>query len=457
MLKKLRRWHFDLALFLGLAIFSWAYWYSKPRPVWTTYYSLKNNGARNNNFTILGYSTDSQSIYTTCETTELTKNWPIPQIQRWSTQTGELLEDYPVELPEADRFLLQLPRMNYGYSLSTTLCDDPRYILVRYEQSSKKDHNYIRLYRLDGKPVGQGLEVPRSNRIEYLTDVTHSDRHWVVSFELNSKKIEVPISVIDLDTGKPVRDPQIYTRDKLDNFPLVSAGRYLYFVLKATDTTPMRMEVVDLQTGESLGNIKTTRFPLLLSLDDQSFAVCSMIGKFDSFTSRVDFYRYDPQTKTMEPYHAHTLDGSTSAPMQWLGVEPPYLICVSRPRDQQNDPEIVKVILSWLARIGIVRNNIPTGTYRIADWTTGQPLRQITGFPEQGDHKTAPDWRSIVATATGPGYEHGLCLYAIPHYLWETTLSWMQWLSWLLVIPWPLRYFVQPHLTGAGIKTSPTH
>ena len=60
----LRRWHFDLALFLGLAFFSWAYWYSKPRSVWTSYYALKENGARNNTLSILGYSADSQSIYT---------------------------------------------------------------------------------------------------------------------------------------------------------------------------------------------------------------------------------------------------------------------------------------------------------------------------------------------------------------------------------------------------------
>src|SRR6185295_1857966 len=107
MLKKLRRWHFDLALFLGLTIFSWSYWYSKPRPVWTKGYPTDNYEVKHS-FRFLGYSADSQSVYTTHENNVLRNNWSTPQIQRWSTQTGELLEDYRVELPEEDRFLLQL-------------------------------------------------------------------------------------------------------------------------------------------------------------------------------------------------------------------------------------------------------------------------------------------------------------------------------------------------------------
>src|SRR5579871_2266092 len=102
--KYLRRWHFDLALFFGLAIFSCAYWYSKSRPLWTTFYPTENQHT-NSTFTLLGYAADSQSIYTTCGSKKLSKNFLIPQIQRWSAQTGELLEDYTVEMPEEDRFL----------------------------------------------------------------------------------------------------------------------------------------------------------------------------------------------------------------------------------------------------------------------------------------------------------------------------------------------------------------
>lgn len=451
MFKRLRRWHFDLAFFLGLAIFSWAYWYSKPRPVWTSHYPLKDNGARNNNFTLLGYSADSQSIYTTCETTETTKNWPIPQIQRWSTRTGELLEDYPVEFPEEDRFLLQLPRQHFGYSVSTSLCTDPRYLLVRYQQSTRKEHNYVRLYRIDGKPVGQGREVHRTDRVEYLTDPTGGDHHWITQFELNSKKTEIPISVIDLDTGKPVRPPRVYARGKLDAFPNVLAGRHLVFKMKPTDTTPMQFEVVDLHTGESQGFIPlANRFDDLNSLDSTHFALCSLF-LVDSVMTRINFYQFDAVSRTIQPDLAQPLVGLVSDPSQLLYFRPAYLVGITRIETLHQQHKFIQTLLNWLAHIGFFRNTSTGSSYRIYDMTNGQLLRQVTGIPQESNPTPSPDWHSIVTMASfNDKFEPGLCLYRIPHYLWETTLSWMQWLSWLLVIPWPLRYFLpQPTPTPA--------
>ncbi|MFT3881628.1 MAG: hypothetical protein QM703_18440 [Gemmatales bacterium] len=447
MIKKLRRWHFDLAFFLGLAIFSWAYWYSKPRPVWTSYYTLKDNGARINYLNILGYSADSQSIYTTCETTAISKNWPIPQIQRWSTKTGELLEDYPAEFPEEDRFLLQLPRRHFGGSFTTILCADPRYFMVRYHQSNKKDHNYFRLYRIDGKPVGQGREVDRYDHIEFLTDPTGGDRHWITQFDLSSKKQDNPISVIDLDTGIPVRAPRVFTRASLDTFPVVHDGRHLIFKMKGTDTTPMQYEIIDLQTGESLGVISlTNRYDDLNIVDNTHYALKAMIGIPGNYSTQLHFFRYDPDSHSIKPDHATPLDGKMFAWMMEPFVQPPHLVVQTRSIELQHQHQIIQTILDWLARIGISRNNDRTTSYHIYDMNSGQLLRQVTGIPQQDQLHPSPDWSSLVTSASGPRNEQGLSLYMIPHYLWETTLSWLQWLSWLLVIPWPLRYFVQSHL-----------
>ncbi|HQR05256.1 MAG TPA: hypothetical protein PLN21_00455 [Gemmatales bacterium] len=458
MLKRLRRWHFDLALFLGLAIFSWAYWYSKPRPVWTSYYSLKENGSRNNNFTILGYSADSQSIYTSVDTTVVSKNCPIPQIQRWSTRSGELLEDYPVELPEEDRFLLNLPRQRLGLSLTVTLCADPRYFTVRYHQSSKKDHHYVRLYRIDGKPLGQGLEVYQYDRVEYLTDPSGGDRHWITQFELNSRKSGVPISVIDLDTGKPVRAPRVYAEGKQDAFPVVHQGRTLVFRLKASETTPMQFEIIDLHTGESRGFIPKNRYDGLEILDNTHYVLKAMIGCIDSYTNQLHFYQYDPDSRTIKPDHTPPLDGLTSAMRDWPSVIPPYLVIENHNTSSvQQQHQIMQTLLGWLARIGIVRNNTNTSDYRILDMITCQPLRQVTCLPQDVGHAPSPDWCSIAALISfNDKSEPGLCLYLIPHYLWEPTLSWMQWLAWLLVIPWPLRYFLPTHLAPGSSSRGST-
>ncbi len=258
MLKHLRRWHFELALFLGLAIFSWAYWYSKPRPVWTSYYTLKDNGARNNSLTILGYSADSQSIYTTCETTEFSKNLPIPQIQRWSTQTGELLEDYPVEMPEEDRFLLKLPRLHFGSSFTLTLCNDSRYFQVRYHQSSQQEHHYMRLYRINGKPLAKGLELNQFFSIDYVTQPPGSECYWALSFERVFHKKELPISLVDLDTGKTIHTYQSYERDKFESYPTFSSGRYLAFVTKSINANAGRGKSLTCKRANRLGKY---RFP----------------------------------------------------------------------------------------------------------------------------------------------------------------------------------------------------
>lgn len=58
MFKRVRRWHFDVALFLGLALFSWAYWYSKPRPIWTQ--TVHAEPGTNVELDWIGYSSDGQ-------------------------------------------------------------------------------------------------------------------------------------------------------------------------------------------------------------------------------------------------------------------------------------------------------------------------------------------------------------------------------------------------------------
>ena len=447
MFKRLRRWHFDLALFLGLAIFSWAYWYTKPRPVWTKWYSIESDEAKYS-FNFLGYSADSQSIYTCCESYVLSKTWPIPQIQRWSTKTGELLEDYPVEMPEEDRFQLQLPKSHFGSSFTLTLCNDPCYFQVRYHQSIQKEHHYIRLYRINGKPVAKGLELNPYFSVDYVTQPSHSERYWALSFERNFQRKELPICLVDLDTGKTLHTYQSYERDKLESYPRFSSGRYLAFVTKSTKTTTRQMEVIDLQTSESIGQITIPSGTLysLAPLDESHLAVCTMIGDYNSFSTHVDIYRNNPNTKTIQLDTSHALNGRTSVQNQWIWIQAPYLYTMSYGNNNRNDPEVMKTVLSWLARIGIVRDDTNKTNYHIADLETGQSLRQIS----RSQGTPSPDWRSIVVSVSGPKDEPGLCLYLIPHYHWEPTLSWMQWLSWLLVVPWPLRYFVASRSESPG-------
>ncbi len=306
---------------------------------------------------------------------------------------------------------------------------------------------------------------------EVLSDPTGGDRHWIAQFnriaaiqrkssaEPTPRKIEIPISVIDMDTGKPVRPPQIYVVGKLDSFPKIVAGRYLVVKTEAAASAPMQLEIIDLQTGESQGFIPLSNAMAdLVSLDNNHYAICSLIGTNASFTTRIDFYQLDSVTRTIQPDHSFPLDGITSAPMQWLRLHPPYRVGVTLSNETVHQQhQIIKTLLDWLARMGISRNNQSTISYQVYDLNHGQLLRQVTGIPTQGNPTTSHDWCSIVAlTDYNEKLEPGLCLYRIPHYLWETTLSWLQWLAWLLVIPWPLRYYLPQPTRASAPSPSPS-
>jgi hypothetical protein len=446
MWKPLRRWHFDLAFFVGQAIFSWAYWYTKPQPLWTVQYS-DMDGLSKYSLTAIGFSADSQSIYTTRESHALSKDWAIPQIQRWDARTGELLEDYPIEMPKEDRFQLQLPRQNLGRSYTVTLCTDPSYFLLQYHQSKEQDHHYLRLYRIDGKPIGTGIELDRKINTGYLSHQSVDQSHWGLFVEHKSQNEPIVHSFIDFDTGKTLLTFPPMVKERVVQYQLLPNRHSILFVKSANETNDKSIDVIDLQNGES-----RARFPLppgndqhLAVLDDTHWAIVTRMEDHTSSFSRLDVYRYDPDAKTLKADPFHPLNGFSSKLNQAVHVMPPYLLLAKSDDPNQNNPEWFKVALGWLARIGIVRDGVVKTKYEVLDLATGQLLRQVTGI-HADVCLFSPDLRYLVEIKYSPKQETGLCLYRIPHHLWEPTLSWMQWLAWLLVIPWPLRYFVQPHL-----------
>lgn len=450
MLKKLRRWHFDLALFLGLAIFSWAYWYSKPRPVWTTEYKAYDD-ARIKFFIFLGYSQDSQTFYTTWECHETHSDWPIPHVQKWSTHTGELIADYPLTFPEEDHFLLKVPERIFANSYTVTLCADPRYLLVSYNYSRQKDykHKYVRLYHVDGNPVGKGIELKKDVGVEYLNQPEVADRHWLFCGVRNAREQNYSSSLIDLDSGNTLRTFLRESGETLSQIHLLPGGRLLLLMWIDQNTGEASVEVVNWQTGEHQSRIKLpAAFHHLLTPLDETHWVLGVANRQDElspFYQRLQFYVYDPNANTLQDDDQHPLQGHVSLPNRSEVVRPSTLLTISALETERHDSQFFQVILSWLARVGIACDNKPYWKYHVAELATGKPLKQVSGVPG-GQNWISPDMRSIITDRRSPKGEPSLSLYLIPHYLWQPSLSWLQWLSWLLVVPWPLRYFVQPHL-----------
>jgi hypothetical protein len=160
--------------------------------------------------------------------------------------------------------------------------------------------------------------------------------------------------------------------------------------------------------------------------------------KLSERTITILWYQFDPESRKLTEDPKQPLHGKVSQASQWIILQPPYQILLHDPSaDRIQKDGFFRTILSWLAKIGIHRGESDTRQYLVADLQTDAPLRQVSGVPV--DLELSKDGRYLI----GHGHPHnGLVGYIVPHHLWEKSLSWMQWLSWLLVFPWPLRYLV---------------
>src|SRR4051812_424928 len=102
MFKKLRRWHFDVALILSMITFGLAVYLNQPKPLWSLPTSSQAQ-LNTSNFMFLGFHENDSCVYT-CQNLVLDSNQSaLPTIQVWETNTGKLLDTYPFQIPEEDQ------------------------------------------------------------------------------------------------------------------------------------------------------------------------------------------------------------------------------------------------------------------------------------------------------------------------------------------------------------------
>ncbi len=89
---RLRRWHFDVAIFVGLGVFVAAYLLAQPRAMWRvglgTVYTRE-----------IGFSPDARTYYMLKDVLAHGDHVPKPMIQAWNVATGVLESELPLQLP----------------------------------------------------------------------------------------------------------------------------------------------------------------------------------------------------------------------------------------------------------------------------------------------------------------------------------------------------------------------
>jgi len=457
MFKRIRRWHFDLALLLGLAIFSIAYYHSIPRPLWTytqprwTYLEANPKNPLPSEFTLLGFSEDDLSFFTCHDIWSQPGHPATPLIKQWEVSTGKHLKSYPFQLPDKDRLLIKEYSQPVQFLCSSTDQTEPPNLVFSYINfTSDNDKLTFRIYQLsDGACLGDTYVNRRQHEsFSYLTQ-NPEDGHHLTVITRNIDKNKTEAKLTDLATGKRLHTFEIPSESFYKAMTSPN-GQFLIFLYKPPPDRQAYLEVYRMYTWEKLGEYHPPQcFTQLAFLDDTHWALKSMtnLNTQNEYREQLDFYQFDPEARTLTPTPEHPLHGWTvsNADSGFFYGNYFYTSTARLPLSHYY-PFLVQVE-GWLKKIGIEMNRSPKAVVREYDLRSGKLIRQLSGLPKSRYIMSHQDGFLANVNTTNDGNNQEqltMSIYALSSYLWETTLSWMQWLSWLLVIPWPLRYFVTP-------------
>lgn len=441
MLKHLRHWHFDIALFLGLAIFTWAYWYSLPMPV------MRIGFKPTDYVSLAGFSTDSQSVLVMHHGTLKDSHSTIPRIERWDIINKRLDSRFELQVPDYDRKLLQAsPKSRRGIGFSAITLPPTECLYCYLVTDPNKPERILRLY--DSK-TGECLTAQHQFKSPYVQLLTNTDLAHPLSLANNLSNDTVDL--IDLSDGTIVHRFQ-YDSKRRTVSATVSTDQKLLLVSSimpirtasySTQVNIYRMgtwELLQSLTVECKGNIT------IMKTDSDRIVLTDIVSHGDTWSSRFITYRYVPSENKYQLDEQSLLNRNVK-PHARYWLQDNLIIEHEIVQASLIPLELEKKVNRLLDRFGKMLWRPPVQQqFHVYDAQSGQLLRQITGIVEHGNTflRISPDSKYLIGNHyyrdNGSTYE--LCIYQVPHYLWEHTLSWMQWLAWLLVIPWPLRYFL---------------
>lgn len=441
LLLHIHRWHFDVALSVGVAIFGITFWVSTPTPKWQGFYSPEELSTPRRP-AILGYSADSQHLYSNFDNQVISKEWHAPRIQRWDARTGEMIQEYSLQMPIEDQAFLGPPQPENDPCFWLELSRDRQYLLAKHYHSQKPQPQLHRLYRINGTPIGKALHLNDWDQVTYVQEQPPG-RHWGLVYELRQlDRPASPVKLVDFDSGKTMWSIASLSNERLFSGILsLPGGRY--FVLPWRSISGQHsLEIVETQTGISKG-----RYPLpagvyhkVEPLDETHWAIVTLSKVGTNNVNTLRFFIFDPDTQQLMQDTSRTLPNVTVVG-SWMDVRPPYLAFVHHVDYSRLNVGLAQPAYDWLRHKGFSLLNRRTVTYRIAGLTKGELLRELT-LVNSRNNMNDRDFHSIAQEITSPEGKPGLEIYDLPSYLWVNTLSWLKLLCWLLILPWPLRFLV---------------
>lgn len=194
---------------------------------------------------------------------------------------------------------------------------------------------------------------------------------------------------------------------------------------------------------------------LVVPVEMDQFEVKYFLHEMEKTFVATARYQYNSHSQEYEPAPPVTTEPYQGLESNWyhnnaVHIHRDTIRIINKPH------EFFLTIRNFLERYGIsLGHSRPEDQISIYDAKIGSLLRKLTGLPELG---SGPQQLTIssqyVANLKLDEKYYILTFYEIPHHLWQPTLRWIMYLSWLLVIPWPFRYFIRPVTRSRSRETS---
>lgn len=334
MLKHLRRWHFDLAIFLGLALFAWAYWYSIPRPSWqvpfidTVRYEMRSSQLigevalyNQSSCYVEGFDTVTKEVHR--------------YIERRSLTQGDQLQKIELELPVNVNG--EHPPLKIAGSSHSEL------LVFSTQQTPAVEDTLICFISCNnGKPIGPVIEAKTNDLLFVLERAKNQQDYWALrsSFTLpgsaNKSQNPSPSAIINLSTGRTIKEFAVNEMKPL-HAALTPDGLYLLLFRAQKDKYLIELYntrdwTVQFASQPIQGYLS---YKVQFLLDDTIILNNYIKTNPQSSTLQQQFscYRIDPKSQVLQELASHPLHGLTFK--QGTFLVPPHLLEITH---QENKP-----------------------------------------------------------------------------------------------------------------------
>jgi hypothetical protein len=438
-----KKWRlvFDLAGLLGLAMLGLSVWFGYPQPPkwrvplgpWGTF--------------ALGFSADSQKLYSIKDIITERNRIAKPILQRWETTTGILKAEYPLQVPAEDVAQIKVDPTSWQ-SL------DYRVRLFRDNLLYVETRAGIRFFSVeDGRCITQ--QPIKGSWIWYLSQNGDDNHYCGIADRSNEKGAKAVL--YDLNSGKLLHTFVNSAGYTLRESRLSSDRQHVLMLWWNRSQSPptFEEEILQTDTWKCVGRFPSKEpggYGLGPLLTPNLLLRTSYFKEDDLSKKRLECFRFDPENGTLTPDESHPFHGLVCREM--IKVENDLLL--RHGIRGARHPMVPQGTMPWWQKLWkatedfVREGKLPEGSaqqdFLVYDFNTGWQLRQLTGLAAFGNQalQLSQDMRYVVGIEyigepNKPAQQTFLTVYEIPHHLWERTWNILFYVSIFMIFLWPVR------------------